>query len=63
MHALSVQKLLRVLAENYKVYAENKAKSDWPPTLLNANRQKIKQKVSELEKLVSKGIDEITRYL
>jgi hypothetical protein len=46
MHALSIQKFLKVLAENYKIYAENKNKPDWPPTQINANKIKIKQKVN-----------------
>lgn len=63
MHALSVQKLLKVLTENYKIYAQNKMKVDWPPTQIDSSREKIRKRVQELEKLVSHGIEQITRYL
>jgi hypothetical protein len=35
MHTLSIQKFLKVLTQNYGVYAQEKTQPDWPPVQID----------------------------
>lgn len=63
LHAVSIQKFLKVLTENYGVYAQDKMKPEWPPAIIDKDREQIRKKVLEFEKVVSKGILDIMGYL
>lgn len=51
------------MTENYLAYASEKNKPEWPPTQIDTQRESIRRRVIDLEKVVTKGVLDIMKYL
>lgn len=54
---------MKILTKEYCRYAEVKSQKDWPPNMIEEERDSIKKKVIQLEKEVEKGIMEIMKFV
>ena len=54
---------MKVLTEEYSLYAKKKMKEEWPPNLFEERRDQLKQKIIQLEKDTERGVMEIMKFI